>query len=77
MSEAEKIAASLTKAQRQVIISTDDGGVRDFSEVSGMVRVNLFRKGLLRHSADTRTLSFLLTDLGLAVREVLQRGEVA
>lgn len=72
MPDIERIAASLTKAQRQLIID----GPGNLSGLSMQATEFLdgspaFKPGFNR---ETRDFGYILTPLGLAVREILTNG---
>lgn len=73
MTDPVAIAASLTKAQRDVVIGFGDEA-RDYSSIQARVRINLFQKGILRLSAwsgSPQEPLAELTPLGLTVRQHL------
>lgn len=73
MSEAEKIAASLTKAQREAVLGRWAWQSPWAAETG---ESELERLGVW-YPRPLRSKSSVLTPLGRAVREVLQRGELA
>ena len=66
-----KIAAGLTKAQRDAVLVASPSSSQLYTDCQGHVRRALFCKGVFEADITAERVAYTLTSLGLAVRAYL------
>lgn len=76
--ELEELAGKLTPGERSAVLRTVPGETYPYSEVHGIPRIALFRKGVFGSTPYHDRYRFQLSDLGAALRNhLLSKGSQA